>query len=199
MNLIDRAKKMLTTPKTEWLAVASETPDTSKVMTGYVVPFALIAAAAIFIGLALIGVYGFSSAELGIYAAIAMFVQLVLTILIAAFIVDAFAPTFNSEKSLGRSVQLLGYGSTAVFVACLAYIFPRIGNIFLILGAIYSAYLIYLGVAPLKKTPEDKQPVYTIICIGAMVGVYLIVNLIMERIIASILWGGYAPGFRINF
>ena len=55
MNLIDRAKNMLTTPKTEWMVVASETPDNSKIVVGYVIPLAIAGAVAAFIGYGLIG------------------------------------------------------------------------------------------------------------------------------------------------
>lgn len=189
MNLIDRVKKILVTPKTEWEAVALETPDASKTIMGYVLPLAIVAAVAAFIGLGLIGIkilfMRVASVELGLYAAISLLLLLVLTILITAFIIDAVAPSFGSEKNFGRSVQLLAYGCTPLYLGAIASILPNILDIFLIIGGLFGAYLIFLGVTPLKKTPQDKQAVYAIICIGATTGVFFLVQLILKKIFAQ--------------
>ncbi|MFZ1261742.1 MAG: hypothetical protein WAQ93_14760, partial [Chitinophagaceae bacterium] len=66
MNLIDRAKKILLTPKTEWDVVNSETPNTQSILTTYVIPLVAIGAIASFIGWGFIGKsysYGFGSVK----------------------------------------------------------------------------------------------------------------------------------------
>ena len=50
MNLIERAKNIIVSPVKEWNVIAAETPDTGKIITGYVVPLAGAAALAAFIG-----------------------------------------------------------------------------------------------------------------------------------------------------
>ena len=40
MGLIDRAKNILLTPKTEWPVIAGESPSTGELMGGYVAPLA---------------------------------------------------------------------------------------------------------------------------------------------------------------
>jgi hypothetical protein len=46
MNLIDRAKNILLTPKTEWITIAGESATLSSLLTSYVLPMAAIPAAA---------------------------------------------------------------------------------------------------------------------------------------------------------
>src|SRR6185503_956259 len=56
MNLVDRAKKILLQPKTEWPVIAAEPHTVQGLYTGYVMILAAIPAVASFIGYSLIGV-----------------------------------------------------------------------------------------------------------------------------------------------
>src|SRR5580765_7532890 len=113
MNLVTRAKNMITNPKLEWDIIAGEQPNVSQIITQYVLPLTLLGAVAAFIGYGLIGfsmlgthVGGISW---GIYYAVDKLVLGILSVFITAFAVDALAPSFGSEKDFGRSVQLVAY------------------------------------------------------------------------------------------
>ena len=82
---------------------------------------------------------------------------------ITAFVVDALAPSFGSEKNFGRSFQLVAYGATPGLVAGLFAILPLLAGIGGLVGAVYSVYLWYIGLTPLKNTPEDKKVTYLVI------------------------------------
>src|SRR3954471_18089515 len=56
MSLVERAKNIILTPKTEWAVIAGETTPDSQLILGYVLPLAAIAALAAFIGVSLVGV-----------------------------------------------------------------------------------------------------------------------------------------------
>ena len=56
MNLVDRAKKVLTSPRTEWDVIAADTTPTKQLIVGYVLPLAAVAAVAAFIGQVFVGV-----------------------------------------------------------------------------------------------------------------------------------------------
>ncbi|RPH29684.1 hypothetical protein EHM92_09605, partial [bacterium] len=55
MNIVERAKNILMTPKTEWPVICSETPAIGEIMLNYVLPLALIPAVAQVIGYGLVG------------------------------------------------------------------------------------------------------------------------------------------------
>lgn len=190
MNLIDRVKNMLTTPKTEWMVVASETPDNNKIVMGYVVPLAIAGAVAAFIGYGLIGFnvlgYRVSGTNWGLFHAITSLVQTVLALFISAFVIDALAPSFGSEKNMGRSLQLVAYGSTPTLVAGLFKILPLLAGIVLLAAAVYGVYLWYLGLTPVKKTPEDKRVTYIIVSILVLIVVYIIIGWILGMILYPI-------------
>jgi steroid 5-alpha reductase family enzyme len=94
--------------------------------------------------------------------------------------VDALAPSFSSEKNIGKSAQLVAYSYTAVWVAGIFNILPSL-SILGILG-LYSIYLFYLGLPVMKKTPEDKRISYMIVSAIVIIVVGLVVNTIVSRI-----------------
>jgi len=190
MNIIERVKNIIITPKTEWEKISGEEQSLSSVLTTYVIPLSLIGAAATLIGWGLIGKsYNFgilgSSTLKGFdigakYAAISL-VSVIGGYLITAFVVDALAPSFGSEKNLNRSAQLVGYGYTPSLIGAILGIFPGLAWLGGLFG-LYGIYLIYLGLGPVKKTPEDKKVVYLLITIVVIIAVYFILGLILATI-----------------
>ena len=195
MNIVTRAKNMITNPKVEWNVVAAEQPNVNQIIMQYVLPLTLLGAIAAFIGYGLIG---FSMLGLhvggiswGIYYAINKIILGLLSVFITAWVVDLLAPSFASEKDFGRSLQLVAYGSTPGLIAALFAILPFLAGILAIAGAVYSVYLWYLGLGPIKKTPEDKKVVYLIVTFLALVVVYALVGMILTRLLMPAFGIGY--------
>ncbi|MGZ8552968.1 MAG: hypothetical protein ACXWV8_06150, partial [Chitinophagaceae bacterium] len=90
MNLIDRAKNIIISPAKEWDVIATEIPDTGKIITGYVLPLAGAAALAAFIGYGFIGVSYFgirvSGINWGIYHAVSVLVGALAGVFISALV-----------------------------------------------------------------------------------------------------------------
>ncbi len=78
MNLIDRVKNIIITPNKEWDVITTEQPDAGKIITGYVLPLAGLAAIAAFIGYGLIGFnilgYRVSGVNWGLYQALTILI-----------------------------------------------------------------------------------------------------------------------------
>ncbi len=201
MNLVNRVKSILVSPKTEWDVIAAEQPNVNQIITGFVVPLTIIGAIAAFIGYGFIGtsILGvrIMSISWGIYYAITKLVLGILSVFITAFVVDALAPSFESEKHQGRSVQLVAYGSTPSLVAAIFSILPVIAGIVSLVGAVYSIYLWYLGLGPIKKTPEDKKVIYLVVIFVVMLVVYLIIGYIISLILLPVFGLGGLSGFRV--
>lgn len=187
MSLVDRAKNMILTPKTEWLVVDAETPDPPKILTGYVIPLVLLGAAAAFIGYGLIGfsMLGVKIAGInwGIYYAVNQIIMGIASVYITAFVVDALAPSFGSEKNFGKSFQLVAYGATPSLLAGIFAILPMLASIAGLAAVIYTVYIWYIGIGPLKRTPEDKRVVYLVIIFIVLIVVYAIIGVVMSRVL----------------
>src|SRR5215469_7279225 len=109
MNLVERAKNILLTPKTEWGVIEPETTPRKDLILGYVLPLALIPAIVTFISMSLIGVgLGFLGGHttfgigLGIGMAVWRLVAAVLGVFVIAFIIDALAPSFGGTKNMDQ-------------------------------------------------------------------------------------------------
>ncbi len=192
MNLVDRAKNIILTPKTEWPVIAGETPNTQALITGYVIPLALIPAVAQMIGGLLLGsTFGTFVFPASYYIGIAVvgFVVGVANVFLTAYVIDYLAPNFGSEKDFGRSLQLVVYAYTPAWVAGILQIIPALG-ILAFIGALYSIYLMYLGLPVLKKTPPDKIVVYLVVSIVVMIVIYFVLSAILTSIVLGIVGVG---------
>jgi ABC-type transport system involved in multi-copper enzyme maturation permease subunit len=186
MNLVERAKNIIMSPKTEWEAVANEEPNNQAIITGYVIPLALIAAIAAFIGYSFIGgSYWGRSINYGIVQALIIILNAILSVFIAAFVIDALAPSFGSQKNLGRALQLLAYSMTPAWVGGILNIIPVIGWLGSLFG-LYGLYLLYIGLSPVMKTPEEKKLGYVIVSIVVLIVVYFIIVTILTAIMFSV-------------
>jgi len=180
MNIIDRVKNIIVSPKTEWLVISTERADAKQVAMRYVVPLVLAGAVAAFIG------YGFLNGHVAIsfalFEAVSAVVLTLIPVFVSAFVVDALAPSFGSEKNFDRSLQLVAYSCTPSMVGALLAIYPPIA----ILGSLFSfygIYLWYLGLGPIKHTPEDKKTMYLIVSVIVLIVVWIAVATLLNRMV----------------
>ncbi len=186
MNLIERVKNILLTPKTEWDVIDNETPDVPKILTTYALPLVAVGAICSFIGYGLIGqsYFGVRFADTGWgvrYALIALIAGVASTFLMA-FVVDALAPTFKSEKNFGKSFQLAAYSYTAGWVGGVFNILPSLAIIGALAG-LYGLYILYLGLPKMKKTPQDQVTGYFVASLVTMIVASFVVFLILKSIL----------------
>jgi len=188
MNLIERIKNIITTPKTEWQAIDAESQTVSSIISTYVVPLALAGAAAAFIGYSFIGIdYGFfrmRGMEWGIKMAVLGLVSAIAGVIVTAYVVDALAPSFSSEKNINKSAQLVAYGYTPAFAGALLSVIPSLAWLGSLFG-LYGIYLMYLGLGPLKKTPEDKKVIYLVVTIVVLIIVYAVLGIILGTVLGT--------------
>ena len=190
MNLIERAKNMLTTPKTEWLVVETETASPQSLLIGYVLPMAILASLGkVLGGLVWAGAFG----TYFFWAAVIGFVSIVISFYISIYVIDMLAPGFGSEKNINKSAQLVAYSNTPTWIAGLLSFIPVIGFLLVVVGWVYSIYLFYIGLGPLKKTPEDKKVVYMIVAFVIMIAIVFIISAILMAIFGGMI--GYGVGY----
>lgn len=187
MNLIERVKNILLTPKTEWEVVNGESATPMSLLTGYVLPLALIPTLCSFLG-SMLFTSGFGISFGMKYYIIGAVISLILSIafyFVLTYAIDLLASSFGSEKNINKSAQLAAYSSTAIYIAGLLSIIPFLGILGMLAGFCYAAYLLYLGLEPLKKTPEDKKIVYAIVSILAAIVAYFILNAILAAVLLA--------------
>lgn len=185
MNLFDRAKNIIMTPKTEWPVIAGEEPNVAQILTGYVLPLVLIPTIASLLGFGFIGRGFGASLRWGIAMGLTQFVSAFLGVCITAFVADFLAPHFGSQKNLGRAMQLVAYSYTPGWVAGVFLLFPMLG-ILATLAMLYGLYLLYLGMPHMMKTPQDKAVAYLVVLIVVVIVVYFVISAILTPIFMGI-------------
>jgi hypothetical protein len=182
MNLVERVKRILMTPRSEWEVIDAEQTTPAELYTRYIVPLAAIGPIAQLIGYS---VFGVSVPFVGTYrvpigsAITQALVSYLLTLAgtyVLALIIDALAPIFNGQRSQIQALKLAAYSLTASWVAGIFALIPGL-RILTLLG-LYSLYLLYLGLPVLMKTPREKALGYTVVVIIAAIVLSLIIGAI---------------------
>ena len=185
MNLVERAKNIITTPKTEWAVIASEEPDIQQILIGYVLPLALIPAIASILGWGILATAIIRSFTLGIAMGLVQFISAFITVYLAALVINLLAPSFSSEKNMGRAIQLVAYSFTPFWVGGILDIFPLLNWLGVLFG-LYGLYLMYVGLPFTMKTPQDKNIIYLIVSIIVLIIAYWLIVLILSSILLTI-------------
>jgi Yip1-like protein len=177
MNLVERVKNILLTPKTEWPVIERETGDTAFLFKNYVAILAAIPAVCGFIGSAVIGAGGYRAGFFrALIGAIIGYVLAFVGVYVMALIVNALAPSFSGRKDFGSALKLVVYSSTAAWVAGIFSLIPALA-VLSILG-LYSLYLLYLGLPVLMKSPPERSLVYTIVIIVCAILTWMVISII---------------------
>ena len=186
MNLFERAKNILITPKTEWEVIKGEQATTADLFTKYALILAAIPAVATFIGYSLVGIslgpfgsYKFPVGD-GLLYAVVLYILTLAGVYITAIVVDALAPSFGATKDMTASLKVVVYSWTASWVAGIFGIIPSLA-ILGILG-LYSIYLLYLGLKIVKDTPQDKLVGYIIVVVIIMIVLYFVIGTVANAI-----------------
>jgi hypothetical protein len=189
MSLVDRAKNILLTPKTEWAAIAAETTSIKELYMGYAVVLAAIGPIANIIGFGLIGAhvpftgvtYRWPLGTALEYAVVAYALSLG-GVFVLALIIDGLAPTFGGQKNQLQALKVAVYSSTASWVAGIFTIIPALALLSLV--GLYSLYLLYAGLPVLMKSPQDKAMGYTVVTIICAIVLYFVVGIIASTVIS---------------
>lgn len=186
-NLIQRVRNIILKPKEEWTVIASEKPDKMKLIGGYALILALIPAVSTFIALAIIGTskfMGYSDRSFlrGLSEGLTQLIASIVGVYLLSFIIDILAPSFESEKNFGKSMQLSVYSYTAMWLAGILLIIPGIGLLSILVG-LYSIYLFAIGFPILKYTPKDKVIGYVALTIISMI----VITLILQNVFGAII------------
>jgi hypothetical protein len=171
MELLDRVKAILLTPRTEWPVIAQEKSDASALFMRYVAILALIPALARFIGTTAIGGYApiFSS----LAGALVTYLSSFAIVYCLALIIDVLAPRFGARKDFASALELAVYSHTPVWIAGIFLLVP--GLSFLVILGLQGVYLLWAGLPILMRVPNEKALPYTAAVAGC--GLIMVVGL----------------------
>lgn len=167
MAIIDRVKAILMSPRAEWQVIDGESGDIAGIYRHYLIYLAAIPALASFLGLWLFGFsVGGITVKVGFFSglinAVLYYLLSLVLMYVIALIVDVLAPTFYGTRNQLAAFKLVAYGSTAALVAGVFYLIPAISFLAWV-GALFSIYLIWVGLPVLMKSPPGKNLPYMLL------------------------------------
>lgn len=175
-QLIARVKGMTLAPAQEWQKIAREPIELVPAFTRYVMILAAIPAVA---GFLLILMAGFL--VLGIKSLIVGYIMTLVGVFVNAKIVEILAPKFGGPQDADAALKLAVFAPTVAWVAGAALIIPILGGIVALVGAIYSLYVLYLGVPIVMRVPQERALTFTL----AVIGVAIVVS-IAARVLTGV-------------
>lgn len=182
MNLVARAKGILTNPRQECAAIDAEPLDLGQLLVGYVLPLAAIGPIATIIGFSAFGGGGMFKVSMGtaIGIAITSYILTIVGIFLLAWVINALAPTFSATQSMPQAIKVAAYSATAAWIAGVFNIFPALAILGAI-GGLYSLYLCWVGLPILMKAPAEKATTYVVAVIVALIVIYVIIGMMTSR------------------
>lgn len=181
-ELIARVQRLLMSPKTEWDSIDGEGADVTKIYQSYILPLIGISSIAQFLAILIIG----GGIVMALKAAIFSFVLGALMVYVMALIIDGLAPQFGAKSEFGQAFKVAAYSPTASWVGGIFAIIPVLGGIIALIGAVYSLYLLYLGLPKLMKPAADKAMIYTLAVIGVMILIGVVVAFVVMPFVITI-------------
>ena len=188
MNLVQRVKQILLSPRTEWAVIDAEPTTPAALYTGYIMPLAAIGPVSQVIGYSLVGItvpfMGTYRVPIGsaITSGVVSYVLTLVGTYVLAMIIDGLAPTFNGQRNQIQALKVAAYASTAAWVAGIFALIPGL-RLLGILG-VYSLYLLYLGLPVLMKPAREKAVGYTAVVIVAAIVLFMIIGYIAGHFMA---------------
>jgi hypothetical protein len=174
MNLVERVKAILLSPKSEWPVIGREPGDTGHLFANYVAIVAAIPPVCTFLGTSIIGMGPYRAGIVGgLIFAVVSYVLTLVGVFVVAFIIDFLAGVFGAQKNSANAMRVSAYAPTAAWVVGVFNLIPALG--FLAILGLYSFYLLHTGLAALMRPPADKSVIYTIAVVVCMIVVWVVI------------------------
>lgn len=190
-TLVRRVTDILAHPRGTWAAIDAEPTTTAALYWHYIVPLAGLAALARLIGVAFVGfpVIARPPFLLVLAWAALYFGFELLAVDVIAFAIDWLGPRFGCPECEGiprhvQALKLSTYARTPLWIAGLFMVAPTLQVVAIIVGGIYSAYLLWLGIPELMKAPKHHIPLYALFTVLAAAGVYGLIRILVNTILA---------------
>jgi len=190
MNLVERVKNILVSPKTEWPVVEAEKTDVATLYTSYILILAAISPVCSLVGGLIFGMpnplggtirLGFGTL---LAQSISAYVVSLIVVYVVGMIVNFLAPTFGGTKDPIQGLKVAAYASTPGWLAGILNLVPSLAIVAL-LAALYGLYLLYLGLPVCMKSPKERAVGYTVVVVVSVIVVTVILGVILGMVFGA--------------
>lgn len=199
-GIVARVQNVLMKPTAEWQVIAGESATTQGLFTGYAAILAVLPLIGTLVARVLVG--GMFGGGLGMGLAltgglvlgVVGYVLNLVMVFVMGIIINALATSFDAKSDSIQAMKVSVYAGTALWVAGLVSWIPVIGWLIGLAALGYTCYLLFLGLKHVMQPPADKAMAYTLVTIGAQIGLYIVVSIVIGMIAAMAFLGAAASG-----
>ncbi len=187
---------LLIDPQAQWQKIGSLSDDALRRLLLYPILMGLLPAIGFYVGTTQVGwqVIGDDVTRItpgsAIPLAVLFYAALMGALIFIGWMIHWMSSTYGAESFFIKGVVLMGYACTPVFLAGLFAVYPVwwFDVLLAIAAGSYAIRLLYLGIPPVMKVPEDRGFLYAS-AVFMMALVYVVVVLSAT----AILWEYVAP------
>ncbi len=196
-GLIERAKNIILTPRSEWPVIEAEPTSVLQLYTGYVMPMAAFAAVMSFLRMSVVGVSlpfgGTIRTPLlsGLISSVVTFALGLIGLYLVGFIINMFAPTFSGQRDQRQALKTAAYALTPAWLAT-ALTFLPLGSLLQLIACVYGIYVLYVGLPVMMRSAQDKAAGYT----AAIVVCSIVIGILFAMVGATL--GGVGRGAMLG-
>ncbi len=176
--ILNRIKNILFYPKSEWDKIKVEEITNSDLFMKYALILALILPLSnilnwLFLGFA----YGFSSTIFPIVgASFKMYVNTLINVMITSFAIKIIGNLFKHGTTFNDATKIAVYSNTAIWIGGVYKLFGDSLQAIIIVGAIYSFVLLFLGIRSIINIKKTKLIIFYVLVILTVMGLNFIVD-----------------------
>lgn len=183
-SLFARVGAVLMRPNETWDLIDAETTQIPDLYKTYVAPLAAIPAVCGAVsllglgGIQLFGVHLRPSLTGVISEMVVSYVLTLVGVYVLALVIDELAPKFGAARGRTQAFKLAAYSGTAWWAAGIFRLLPGVGGVFMLLGGLYTLYLMYLGLPKLMKVEGDRTMPYLVVSLAVTLLLTLLIGLL---------------------
>jgi hypothetical protein len=178
--VFNRAIKLIINAKAEWQIIQTETHTKTEVIKNYALPWIIVITLCSIVSDFIIA----ASVAYVLTKAVITFVMAFSVMYLSSIVINEITTSFNSKKDINTTFKLVVYSLTAYFIiTSITYLIPLPPIQMLMVFALYSIYLYWVGSAPLVGTPEDNKVGFVVVSSLIIVGIYAVLYLILFNVI----------------
>ena len=182
-SLPRRVAGLLTDPRREWDAIASERTDIGEIYSRHVFPLAAIPALSILTGLAIVAgsALGTTAIVTALTAAAASYAMALAIPYAAAVALEHLAPRFKGDADTVSAFKLVAYSLTPVWLAGVFYLFFELSRL-AVIGMLYAFYLFFTGATPMVAVPLEQRVPFTVIAAIIIVVIQILLGWVAMQV-----------------
>lgn len=176
MACLRRAWRIVVAPTAEWHAIAVATTRPLQLLRSYVLPLALLPAAAWMLGLLYFGrdlttweANGVRYTTLAVIrAGIASVLGSLISVAALASVFYLVAPMYRTRRNWRRMWEVAAYGTTPMWLASLLLVKPALSPL-LVIALLHCGYLYYVGLQAVAGVRQGDAAEYVAIAMVLMI------------------------------